>query len=83
MNFKKVPVYNASNESEDRVVNLEHIEQVKPHANVPVDPGAVSTACCEVAFHSGSTIIVLIDQPTFEQQLQALTGTIDTFGVLA
>jgi hypothetical protein len=80
--FKIAPVYNASLESEDTVINLNHIEQVKPHANVPVDPGAVDTAACEVVFHSGTSIVVLLDMLSMESNLQALTGTIDTFGSL-
>jgi hypothetical protein len=83
MNFKKVPVYNSSLASEDRVINLEHLEQVKPHAEVPVDPGAVSTSCCELVFHSSTAIIVLIDKPTFETQLQTLIGSIDTLGIIS
>lgn len=82
MLFKKIPVYNASNESESRVINLELIEEIKPHADVPVDPGAVNTSCCEVRFFSGTAIIVLISQSTFESQLTALTGQIDELGEL-
>jgi hypothetical protein len=83
MQFKKVPVYNAALESEGRTINLEHIEQVLPHANVPVNPGAVDNPSCEVKFYSGTSIIVLVDQPTFEQHLGAITGEIDTYGTLA
>jgi hypothetical protein len=80
--FAIVPVYNASLESEDRTINPSHIEEVRPHVNVPVDPGAVDTACVEVFFHSGNSIVVLLDMSTINSHLQALTGVFDDYGSL-
>jgi len=82
MTLKEAPVYNASLESENRLINLDHIQQVSPHANVPVDPGAADTPCCEVEFYSGTTIVVLVDYATMKEQTGALVGTIDTIGTL-
>ncbi len=78
--FYSIPVYNAALESETRIINPEHIEQVTPHVNVPVDPGAVDTPCCEITFHSSATLIALIDMSSMTANLQALTGTIDELG---
>jgi hypothetical protein len=80
--FANVPVYNSSLESETRIINTEHIEQVEPHANVPVGSGAVSTACCQVDFHSGTSIVVLIDFGSMQTNLNSLTGTVDFNGTL-
>lgn len=80
--FATVPVYNAALESETRIINPSHIEEVRPHANVPVDPGAVDTQCTEVFFHSGNSIVVLLDMTTMQSHLQALTGVFDDYGSL-
>lgn len=80
--FKIAPIYNAGLESEDQLINLDHIERVLPHANVPVDPGAVDTECCEVKFFSGDTAVVLVTFATMQEQIQALTGVLDSLGDL-
>jgi hypothetical protein len=77
-----VPVYNASFESEDRIINPSHIEEVRPNANVPVDPGAVDTEAVLVRFYSGAEIIVLLNMSTMATRLQAITGLVDNFGTL-
>lgn len=76
--FKNAPVYNATLESEVQILNLDHFERVLPHANVPVDPGAVDTACCEVKFFSGDSVIVLLSFSSMQSQIQALTGELTT-----
>lgn len=78
--FIKVPVYNASLESEDRVYNTDHLEEMKPHANVPVDPGTVSTPCCEVTFQSGTTAIILVSSAEMEARLQVVVGITNITG---
>jgi hypothetical protein len=83
MLLKECPVYNASLESENRLINVDTIEEVKPHANVPVDPGAVDTSCVEVRFHSGEAIVVLVDYSSMRQQLSALVGNIDELANLS
>lgn len=80
--YATVPVYNAVNESENRIINPSHIEEVRPHADVAVDPGAVNTSCVEVFFYSNRSIIILLDFATMESRLQALTGVIDDYGNL-
>lgn len=83
MAFFDYPVYNAALESEQRIVNTDHIEQVKPHADVPVDPGAVSTACVEVVSYSGASIIVLLDYATVKTGLSAFFGVVDQNGIVS
>jgi hypothetical protein len=78
--FKTAPVYNAALESETRLINLDHIEEVKPHANVPVDPGAVDTPCCEVQYYSGVSTVVLVEFASMQSEIQALVGVIDELG---
>jgi hypothetical protein len=80
--FATVPVYNASLESEERIINPSHIEEIRPHADVPVDPGAVNTTCCEAFFFSGNSIVILIDYTTMKGHLQAITGEVDVYGVI-
>lgn len=74
------PVYNADLASERRIVNIDLIQQVKPHANVPVDPGAVDTVCVEISFYSGSSEIVLLDFGTVKAGMKAYFGIIDVNG---
>lgn len=81
--FQQVPVYNAALESENRILNTDHIESVAPHANVPVDPGAADTACVEIIFHSGTSWVVLLDYASAYTHLQTLEGEITTLGVLS
>lgn len=80
--FIKVPFYNASLENEPRSMNTDHFEEIYPHANVPVDPGAVDTPCCEVRFFSGETRVILLDKTVFETALNASTGLTDLTGLL-
>lgn len=80
--FAIIPVYNTSNESEDRYINPSHIEEVKPNPNVPVDPGAVDTEACMIRFFSGTEIIVLLPITTMKDRLQAVTGLFDNYGTL-
>lgn len=80
--FAIIPVYNSSLESEDRYIQPAHIEEVKPNANVPVDPGEVDTPCCMVRLKSGQERIVLLDMDTMKTRLIALTGVFDDYGTL-
>lgn len=80
--FATVPVLTATNESEDWLIQLAMVEEIKPHADVPVDPGAVVTSCCEARFFSGTSIVILIDIYSMKSQVGALTGTVDEYGQL-
>lgn len=82
-NFKEAPVYlSATTSSENRIINLDHIEEVTPHANVDVgaEEPFTSTACCQVRYHSGQEEILLIDYTSMKTNLSAITGTIDLLG---
>lgn len=74
------PVYSASLVSERRIINSDHIEQIKPHANVPVDPGAVDTECCEFFFYSGTSCVVLLNYDVVKVGLKAYLGIINDAG---
>lgn len=76
------PVYNASLESERRIINTDHVEQVKLHANVPVDPGAVDTACVEFTFYSGENELILIDYDTVKAGMKTFFGIVDANGIV-
>lgn len=78
--FAKFSCYNTSFESEDRVLNTDHFEVVKPHADVPVDPGAVVTNCCEVIFSSGEIVIVLLSFGDLSSRLNVVVGIVDQTG---
>lgn len=80
MAYFDYPVYNASLESEQNIINTDHIAQVKPRANVPVDPGAVDTECVDVVLFSGSSVIVLLDYATVKTGLSAFFGVVDQNG---
>lgn len=80
--FVIAPIYNAGLESEERPLNLDHIEEVYPHVNVPVDPGAVDTESCEARFYSGSTVVILLPLATMQERLVAIYGTISNIGIL-
>jgi len=64
------------------MMNTDHFEEVKPHANVPVDPGAVSTACVEVRFYSAESIVVLVDYSSMYSRLKTAEGVTDETGNL-
>ena len=83
MSFFDYPVYTAALTSERRIINTDHIEQVKPHANVPVDPGAEGTACVEVVMFSGESAIVLLDYDTVKVGMNATFGVVDQNGNIA
>ena len=74
------PVYNSAQQSERRIINLDHIEQVQPHANVSVS--GVDTACSQFTFHSGASVIVLTDFSTIRSGLNANFGLVDINGVV-
>ena len=78
--FAQFPIYTAGLTSEDHLLNTDHIEEVLPHANVPVDPGTVDTECCEVRFYSTATAITLLPYSEVFSRLQAMLGLIDTTG---
>jgi hypothetical protein len=80
--FVIVPVYNSSGESEDRIIQTDHIEDVAPHADVTITSTSAVVPAVEVIFQSGTSIIVILDMFTMQARLQALTGVIDTFGTL-
>lgn len=82
MSFFDYPVYSAALTSERRIINTDHIEQVKAHANVPVDPGAVDTECVEVAFYSGESAVVLLDYDTVKSGMMAFFGLVDATGAM-
>jgi hypothetical protein len=76
------PVYNAALESERNIINSDHIERVAHHADVPVDPGAVSTPCVEFFFIFGTSAIILLDYDTVRDGLNATFGVISADGYL-
>jgi len=77
--YAKFPCYNASLESEDRVLNTDLIEEVLPHADVTMTHlGAVP--CCEVRFQSCATTIVLLSFTDMSTRLGALVGIVDQTG---
>ena len=80
--FFDYPVYNAALESENRLVNIGQVEQIMPHADVPVDPGAVSTPCAEFFFFSGTAAIVLLEYEVIKAGLFAYKGIVDQTGAL-
>lgn len=80
--FIVLPTYSAALTSENRIVNLDAIEQAKPHADVPVEPGAVNTSACELVTRSGAAVIVLLSLGTIQENLSALSGRIDALGQL-
>ena len=82
MSFLSVPIYNASLQSEERIINSSFIEEIKPHADVPVSPGPVSTPSCEVRFYTDRTVVVLIDFGTMKDRLNAVEGIVTVEGNL-
>lgn len=78
--FLKCNVLNGSSESEERVIHTSHIEELYPLANVNVNPGSVSTACCGVRFLSGTVITVLIDYAAFYERLNVVEGILEFSG---
>lgn len=85
MAFFDYPVYNAALASEQRIINTDHIEQVKPHADVPVDTGhgTISTACVEMVLFSGASVVVLLDYATVKTGLNAFFGVVDQNGIVS
>ena len=75
--------YNASNESEERVIQTDLVEEVSPHANVNVDPGAVSTTCSQLRFSSGATTIVLLPYSDLKNRLSSFAGIVDQTGTIS
>jgi hypothetical protein len=78
--FATIPCYNeaAGNTSENRIINLDNIEEIKPHADANVE-GSLLT-CTEARFKSGATSIFLMDLPTLQERLKAITGAVDDYG---
>jgi hypothetical protein len=81
--FAKISCYNTGLTAEDRLINTDHVEEVLPHADVPVDPGAVATHCCELRYHSGATTIVLLSFAIVAIRFGALVGITDESGAEA
>jgi len=82
VHFFDYPRYNASNESERIIVNIAEIQAVKPHANVPVDPGAVDTPCVEFFYKFGTSDIILLDYDTVKTGIDAFYGVVDQNGAM-
>ena len=80
--FLDYPRYNASLESENILVNLSEIQAIKPHANVPVDPGAVDTACVEFFYKFGTSDVILLDYDTVKTGIDAYFGVVDENGAM-
>lgn len=80
--FFDYPRYNDSNESERIIINLSEIQSVKPHANVPVDPGAIDTQCVEVFYKFGTSDIILLDYGTVKTGIEAYFGVVDQYGTM-
>ena len=81
--FFDYPVYNAALESERNIINLSQIQSIKPHANVPVDPGAVDTACVEFFYKFGTSDIILLDYDTVKSGMKGFFGLVDADGILS
>jgi len=80
--FLDYPRYNDAKESERIMVNLSAIQAVKPHANVPVDPGAVDTVCVEMFYKFGTSDVILLDYDTVKTGIKAYFGVVDQNGVM-
>lgn len=81
--FFDYPHYNDSLESENILVNLSEIQSVKPHANVPVNPGAVDTVCVEIFYKFGTSDVILLDYATVKTGISAYYGVVDPDGVMS
>lgn len=81
--FLDYPRYNDSLESETILVNLSEIQAIKPHANVPVNPGAVDTVCVEIFYKFGTSDVILLDFDTLKTGIDAFFGVVDGDGVMS
>lgn len=77
--FATVPVYN-SGASETQIIRPSLIRNIAPHADVTV--GGVATSCCEAFYSETHSLVILLDVAAMTSHLQALTGTVDTYGTL-
>ena len=80
--FFDYPRYNESLESENMLINISEIQAVKHHANVPVDPGAVSTTCVEIFYKFGTSDIILLDYDTVKTGIEAYYGVVNGDGTM-